>query len=138
MRALRRKSAPAEAVTLSQIDTRVSSLTRDERNITLTLVRMQPSATAARGRGLVRLLDDLAADLAPDTERPIPVVAQCETCARFYNVAVDLRDANDPVVLGLPSNCRRCGHPLDDYQHIRSLIGAARHYVETFSRGRAS
>jgi hypothetical protein len=100
---------------------------------TLTLVRVQADAASRRGRGLVRFLTDLT----QRAEAPIPVVAQCEHCGRFFNVTVDLSDADAPIVRSLPDNCR-CGTSLDTPTMIRDLIGTARHFVETASGGRAS
>jgi hypothetical protein len=100
----------------------------DTKNHTLTLVRVQASDTARLGRGLVRFITDLV----QRAEKPIPVVAECpDRCGRFYNVSVDLSDADKPVVLSLPGNCRQCGACLDTYEMNRDLIATARLFAET-------
>jgi hypothetical protein len=102
------KERAAVTDTPSPITTRGASLTRDTGNVTLSLVRVQPSETSRAGRNLVRFLSDFT----QSAEKPVPVVAPCDHCGRFWNVSVDFSDADAPVVRSLPDNCC-CGTPLD-------------------------
>lgn len=122
----REEGRVTEVAAPSPITTRVSSLTRDTTNVTLSLIRVQSSATAARGRGLVNFLTDLTS--ATDNE-PVIVVIQCERCPQFYHPRVHF-DPKGDTVTHLPDNCRRCGHPLDRPDVIRDVIATAHHLAE--------
>lgn len=127
--------AATEVTTPPGVDGKGGILTGDRDNLHLVLVRVQAHETARRGRGLVRFITDLEQRV----DKPIPVVAECpHRCGRFYNVEVDLSDASDPIVLRLPDNCPRCGASLQEYTMIRDLVGTARYFAETATRGRAS
>lgn len=102
--------------------------------VRLSLVRVQPSETAARGRHLVRFITDLV----QRADKPIPVVAECEHCGEFYNVSVDITDEQKPLVYGLPGNCRRCLTPMDTPAMIEALAGNARYLAETATPLRVS
>lgn len=124
MRAHRKNGRPsAEAFGTPVAINAGPSRTDDTPNLHLTLVRVQPSATATRGRNLVRFLTDLA------PEKPVPVVAECPHCHHLWDVAVDLTDEDAPVVLRLRDNCL-CGESLDTPTMIRLCIGVARNLVE--------
>lgn len=124
MRAAMRNGRPsAEAFGTPAVTSAGPSHAGDISNLHLHLIRVQPASAAARGRGLVRFLTDLS------RERPIPVVAHCAHCGKFWNVEVDLSDATNPVVLRLRDNCT-CGASLDTPHMIRDLVGTARNLAE--------